>query len=111
MKDIDSIGNVFLDDLLRFYSARDLEILQSHAAQKSGAGEYACLSEYAYLRDHRIDLEAIPLTDRQLMAVAMVFYGGVKKRRAAEAMKISNQALGEHIKAALKKIEDCFMTT
>ena len=111
MKDIDNTGNVPREDLLRFYPPRDLETLQSFAAQKSEAGEYACVSEYAHLRDRRIDLEAIPLTDKQLMAVAMVFYGGVKKKRAAGAMQISNQALDEHIKAALKKIEESFMTT
>ena len=106
MKDIDSTG--VWDDLLRFYPARDLEAL-SNSARKPG--EYVCLSEYAHLRERRIDLEAIPLTDKQLMAVSMVFYGGVKKKRAAGAMKISNQALDDHIKAALKKIENCFMTT
>jgi len=34
----------------------------------------------------------------------MVFYGGVKKKRAAQTMNITSQALSDHIKAALKKI-------
>jgi predicted DNA-binding protein (UPF0251 family) len=46
------------------------------------------------------------LTDKQLMAVCMVFYGGVKRKRAAQAMNITSQALSDHIKAALKKIGD-----
>lgn len=95
------------DDLLRFYSAQDLESLQNVAAQQTGAGYY--MSEYAHLRERGIDLEAASLTDKQLMAVSMVFYGGVKKKRAAVAMQISNQALDDHIKAALKKIESSLL--
>jgi len=39
-----------------------------------------------------------------LMAVSLVFYGGLKKKRAARAMNISSQALTDHLKAGLKKI-------
>lgn len=41
-----------------------------------------------------------------MTAVCLVFYGGVKKSRAAQAMSITSQAVGDHIKAALKKIAD-----
>lgn len=107
MKDIlDGAGS--LDELLRFYPLRNLEVLQR--SQKLEAGENIRLSDYAHLRDRPIDLEEIPLTDKQLMAVSLVFYGGVKKKRAADAMKISSQTLDDHIQAALKKIETSLMT-
>ncbi len=63
-------------------------------------------SEFEYLKEVPINLGEICLTDKQLMAVCMVFYGGVKKKRAAQAMNITSQALSDHVKAALKKIGD-----
>ena len=62
--------------------------------------------EFEYLKEASIDLGEARLTDKQLMAVCMVFYGGVKKKRAAQAMNITSQALSDHVKAALKKIGD-----
>lgn len=62
--------------------------------------------EFEYLKEVSIDLGEVSLTDKQLMAVCMVFYGGVKKKRAAQAMNITSQALSDHVKAALKKIGD-----
>ncbi|MCF8722960.1 putative DNA-binding protein (UPF0251 family) [Nitrospina gracilis] len=41
-----------------------------------------------------------------MTAVCLVFYGGLKKKKAAQVMRISSQALADHIKAALKKIEE-----
>ena len=61
-------------------------------------------SEFEYLKEVPINLGEVCLTDKQLMAVSMVFYGGVKKKRAAQAMNITSQALSDHIRAALKKI-------
>ncbi|MDH3257183.1 MAG: hypothetical protein OEM27_06165 [Nitrospinota bacterium] len=63
-------------------------------------------SDFEHLKEATIDLAEARLTDKQLMAVCMVFYGGVKKKRAAQAMNITSQALSDHIKAALKKIGD-----
>ncbi len=68
-------------------------------------GGYGTVPGYEDLREVRINLEAIALTDKQLMAVSLVYYGGVKKNRAAKAMNISAQALSDHVKAALKKIK------
>jgi predicted DNA-binding protein (UPF0251 family) len=62
--------------------------------------------DFEYLKEASIDLGEARLTDKQLMAVCMVFYGGVKKKRAAQAMNITSQALSDHVKAALKKIGD-----
>jgi len=42
------------------------------------------------------------------MAVSLVFYGGLRKKLAARIMKISSQALSDHIKAGLKKMSDAF---
>jgi len=69
------------------------------------SGGYGCVPGYEELRQTNIVLEELPLTDKQLMAVCLVFYGGIKKKSAARAMKISAQALSDHIKAALKKIK------
>lgn len=67
--------------------------------------------EFAYLKETPIDLGEARLTDKQLMAVCMVFYGGVKKKRAAQAMNITSQALSDHINAALKKIGNNLAST
>jgi len=48
------------------------------------------------------------LTDKQLIAVSLVFYGNLKKKVAARIMKISSQALTDHLKAGLKKMSDAF---
>ncbi|MZG30675.1 MAG: DUF134 domain-containing protein [Nitrospinae bacterium] len=56
------------------------------------------------MKEEPINLEGMGLTDRQLMAVSLVFYGGLSKKLAARIMKISSQAISDHIKAALKKI-------
>lgn len=92
-------------DLL-YLPAQKVEVLHDIMARKTAGSDYIGLRRYAHLRESPIDLEAIALTDKQLMAVAMVFYGRVKKSRAAQAMKISNQALDDLIRLALKKIED-----
>ncbi len=94
------------EDLLRYYPLRELEIIQNAAHEDGAPEEYACLAEFVHLRGQRVDLEAVPLTDRQLIAVSLVFYGGVKKKRAARVMKISYQALDKHLDAALRKIEE-----
>jgi predicted DNA-binding protein (UPF0251 family) len=80
------------------------------------AGEFSDSSchprpEFAYLKEVPIDLGEARLTDKQLMAVCMVFYGGVKKKRAAQAMNITSQALSDHINAALKKIGNNLAST
>ncbi len=68
-------------------------------------GDCQARPAFEHLKEASIDLAEARLTDKQLMAVCMVFYGGVKKKRAAQAMNITSQALSDHIKAALKKIE------
>ena len=75
---------------------------------RGDASDGAChpRAEFEYLKEATIDLGEARLTDKQLMAVCMVFYGGVKKKRAAQAMNITSQALSDHVKAALKKIGD-----
>ncbi len=99
------------EDLIhdRHITYLDPGILEGVAnAQKSremSAG-YGCVPGYENLRNVNIVLEELALTDKQLMAICMVFYGGVKKKHAARAMKISAQALSDHIKAALKKIKN-----
>lgn len=72
------------------------------------SGGYGCVPGFEELRQTNIVLEELALTDKQLTAVCLVFYGGVKKKHAARAMKISAQALSDHIKAALKKIKGKF---
>ena len=93
------------DDHLTFHDHAILERIQNHVNQEQGAGVYGCMKEYAHLRDRLIDLETVPLTDKQLIAVSLVFYGRVKKKRAAKAMNIASQSIDDHLKAALKKIQ------
>ncbi len=82
----------------------ELEFQLNRLADEFSAGLCYPRSGFEYLRQATIDLSEACLTDKQLIAVCMVFYGGVKKKRAAQAMKITSQALSDHIKAALKKI-------
>lgn len=87
---------------------RPPEVLETmiHASQHSGAlGGYHPRAEFEHLKDAHIDLNDAGLTHKQMIAVSLVFYGGIKKKHAADAMGISSQALSDHIKAALKKIQ------
>ena len=68
------------------------------------AGDFSPRDAYSHLKNVSIDLGGLDLTDRQLMAVSLVFYGGVKKKRAARVMSITSQAVTDHLNAALKKI-------
>ena len=93
------------DDSRLYFSLPDeLEFWLNRLAGDSSEGGCHPRSEFEYLKEVSIDLGEVRLTDKQLMAVCMVFYGGVKKKRAAQAMNITSQALSDHIKAALKKI-------
>ncbi|PIP73312.1 MAG: hypothetical protein COW89_02905 [Nitrospinae bacterium CG22_combo_CG10-13_8_21_14_all_47_10] len=91
---------------LRFFPPDELEIIRS--AQHLGVEyqDYCPQPEFSYLKEGPLNLEDMGLTDRQLMAVSLVFYGGIKKKLAARIMKISSQALSDHIKAGLKKMGD-----
>jgi len=99
------------DSRLYFSLPEDLEFHLNRLADESSDGFCHPSSEFEYLKDASIDLGDICLTDKQLMAVCMVFYGGVKKKRAAQAMKITSQALSDHVKAALKKIGNALAST
>jgi predicted DNA-binding protein (UPF0251 family) len=95
------------DPHLNFNTPEVLEMLLNRDPLNGGSGcEYQTRPEYSHLKEVDIDLDHARLTDKQLMAVCLVFYGGVKKNRAARAMKITSQALSDHVKAALKKIKD-----
>ncbi len=94
------------DSRLYFSLPEDLEFWLNRLTGNRSDPGYHFRAEYDHLKETSIDLGEVRLTDKQLMAVCMVFYGGVKKKRAAQAMNITSQALSGHIKAALKKIED-----
>ena len=97
----------FPDDSRLYFSLPDeLEFWLNRLAGGPSDGGCHPRSEFEYLKEASIDLGEARLTDKQLMAVCMVFYGGVKKKRAAQAMNITSQALSDHVKAALKKIGD-----
>lgn len=66
--------------------------------------------EYHFLKSRKVDLMKANLTDRQLQAVCLVFYGGIPRVRAACVMNISHQALRNHLEGALKKIHHRLMT-
>ncbi len=94
-----------LDSKLQFFQNEHLDLMiQSRLAQyipNSGSKE----SCYRYLKKEPIDLEDAKLTDKQMIAISLVFYGNIPKSRAARAMKITYQSLNDHINGALKKIE------
>ncbi|GJL78820.1 MAG: hypothetical protein NPINA01_18090 [Nitrospinaceae bacterium] len=92
------------DAQLSFASHGVLESLGGNLPDGEAPGDFFPRDQNSHLKDIRINLGELDLTDRQLMAVSLVFYGGVKKNRAARAMQITSQALTDHINAALKKI-------
>jgi len=95
------------DPLLSFSGPDALESLGNRFTngEEGGAmGDFSRCDEFSHLKNVRIDLGTLDLTDRQLLAVSLVYYGGVKKIRAARVMSISSQAVTDHLNAALKKI-------
>ena len=99
-------GTAGREPQLYFNAPDTLEALSNADSLAPVAGAYHWRAGYEHLKHVTIDLDQARLTDRQLTAVCLVFYGGVKKTRAAHAMNITSQAVGDHIKAALKKIAD-----
>ncbi|MFQ5674207.1 MAG: hypothetical protein ACE5G9_14090 [Nitrospinales bacterium] len=83
-----------------------LEMLRNADILAGPPRDYVPHREYEYLRDVRVDLEQAKLTDKQMMAVSLVFYGRLKKKHAARIMKITKQSLDDHIQLALRKIEN-----
>jgi len=98
------IDDSLWDKQLSFASPEVLESLGSQVARGATAGDFSPRAQFSHLKTARIDLGGLDLTDRQLLAVSLVFYGGVKKNRAARVMSISSQAVTDHLNAALKKI-------
>ncbi len=96
------------DSQLSFASHDVLETLGGQVPEGDVAGDFFPRTGFSHLKNTRIDLGGLDLTDRQLMAVSLVFYGGVKKKRAARVMSISSQAVSDHLNAALKKISRSF---
>jgi predicted DNA-binding protein (UPF0251 family) len=96
---------VGLDNRLQFFQIEHLDVMnQSRLAQytpERGSRENC----QRYLKKLPIDLENAKLTDKQMIAISLVFYGNIPKSRAARAMKITYQSLNDHIRGALKKIE------
>lgn len=92
------------DPQLSFASPDVLETLGCQVSNGDASGDFSPRDQFSHLKNVRIDLGGLDLTDRQLMAVSLVFYGGVKKNRAARVMSISSQAVSDHLNAALKKI-------
>lgn len=92
------------DEMTRCFPPEILEGLNNRMTLEDAPGDYFKRKDQSHLQNMRLDLNLLDLTDKQLIAISLVFYGGLKKRRAARAMSISSQALTEHIQAGLKKI-------
>lgn len=95
----------YRDPLFNFCAPEILEGWVNSGAGSSAPGEFLPRPGYEHLKTVKIDLERANLTDKQLTAVSLVFYGGARKKRAARAMNITSQALTDHLNAALKKIQ------
>ena len=104
-RDSDQEDFINRDPLIDFYPAEMLEDLVNANGANSTGGEYFRRAGYEHLKSVIFDLDKADLTDKQLTAVSLVFYGGAKNKLAARAMNITSQALAEHLKAALKKIQ------
>ena len=91
---------------LRFFPPDELETIRNAQNFDVKYEDYRPRSEFSYLKEGFLNLEDMRLTDKQLMAVSLVFYGGLTKKLAARIMKISSQALSDHVKAGLKKMGD-----
>jgi len=96
------------DETMRCFPSEILEIMNNDFHSQEAPGEFDKRSGFSHLKDVSLDLNELDLTDKQLIAISLVFYGGLKKRRAARAMKVSSQALTEHIHAGLKKMRRIF---
>lgn len=99
-KDTESI-----DNRLQYFQMEHLDLMtQERSAQFSpeGGGREGA---FRYLKKLPINLEEAKLTDKQMIAISLVFYGNIPKSKAARAMKITHQSLNDHISGALKKIE------
>jgi hypothetical protein len=89
---------------LSYFPPDDLEILRNYQGLHNDSLEFKSSEEYSYLKEQSMDIGDMGLTDRQIIAVSLVFYGGIKKTLAAKIMNISSAALRGHIKAGLKKM-------
>jgi hypothetical protein len=89
---------------LSYFSPDDLETLRNYQGFQNDSLEFQSPEEYSYLKEQSMDIGDMGLTDRQIVAVSLVFYGGIKKNLAAKIMNISSAALRGHIKAGLKKM-------
>ncbi|MBC8284332.1 MAG: hypothetical protein H8E32_11010 [Nitrospinae bacterium] len=89
---------------LRYFSPDDLENLSNFQRIENNYLEFKPQGEYSYLKEQALNIGEMGLTDRQIVAVSLVFFGGLKKNLAAKIMNISCQALRGHIEAGLKKI-------
>jgi len=91
---------------LRYFPPDELETLRNYQGLQNHSLEFKSPEEYSYLKEQSMDIGDMGLTDRQIVAVSLVFFGGIKRTLAAKIMKISCQALRGHIKAGLKKMSD-----
>lgn len=100
----DALLNEKEDYHLSYFAPEDLETLRNFQGLENNSLEFKPQGEYSYLKEQAMDLGSMGLTDRQIVAISLVFFGGVKKNLAAKIMKISCPALRGHINAGLKKI-------
>ena len=82
---------------LRYFPLNELDNIRNAQQLNVEYQDYRPRSEFSYLKDGFLNIEDMGLTDKQLMAISLVFYGGLKKKFAARVMKISSQALSDHL--------------
>ena len=70
---------------LRFFPPGELEIIRNAQNFDVKFEDYRPRSEFSYLKEGFLNLEEMRLTDKQLMAVSLVFYGGLKKSSLDES--------------------------
>ena len=94
--DLDLECDLERDYRLRFFTLNELEIIRSAQNFNVELNDYCPRQEYSYLKDFYLNFEDLDLTNKQLIAICLVFYGGLTRKFAARIMKISSQALSDH---------------
>ena len=92
---------------LRFFPPGELEIIRNAQNFDVKFEDYRPRSEFSYLKEGFLNLEEMRLTDKQLMAVSLVFYGVLKKARWTNHENQQSSAL-RPCQCRPEKNERCF---
>ena len=64
------------DERMSCFPPEILEIMNNNQVQEDAGGDFFMRQGDAHLKENRLNLNHLDLTDKQLIAVSLVFYGG-----------------------------------